>query len=63
MLVDTSELRDARYAIAVRDRDGTLRAPTSREFTHVRYREKHPKARFDYVRFPVPDVATVWSPK
>lgn len=50
VMVDTSEIPAARYAIAVRHRDGTLREPNEALYQYIRKREKG-NHHFVYVKY------------
>jgi hypothetical protein len=55
LLVDISELPAARYTMAIRHRDGTLREPNEETYQFVRKREKGDH-HFTYVKYHKEDV-------
>ena len=54
-MIDISELPSARYGIAIRHRDGTLREPDEKTYQFVRKREKGDN-HFVYVKYHKEDV-------
>jgi hypothetical protein len=56
ILIDTSDVHNAGYQIAIRDRAGHLRTPTADEFWTIRKRERDRRAPFYYLQYQPPSL-------
>lgn len=56
LMLNITDTPNARYQIAVRDKNGILREANAEEFNSVRYAERSAKSKFEYLKYKSPKV-------